>query len=105
MTLVEGGQPFGWSEQVQAAVRERTPDEFWESAAQHVMARADWIGISPLGDFVNILVAEVDPDGLLFPDDVRQRIEDDAFEAARETILDGINEHLRQLAGAIRDVR
>lgn len=87
------------AELVMIKVRERTPDEWWEHAAEVLVSSWPTTPMGPMGAGVSFYLDDEDGEGLLFPADVRQEIASDAFEAARETIMQGISTHLRHVAG------
>jgi hypothetical protein len=82
-------------------VRERTSDEWWRHASE--VALADDIQTpGPLGLGVDFFV---DTAGVAVPDDVRDAIQDEAYEAAREVIVTRIEEHCRKMAVAAEALR
>lgn len=95
------GRGDWWSLNIErrvVAVRERTPDDWWRRAANIIEADTPWNTGGPLGEGVDFLCDDYDS---LLPADVRQAIQHDAYEAAREAILDGARDHVRKLGSAI----
>lgn len=89
----------GWGVgRVIGTVRERTPVDWWRRAAEIVDAGIVDGADSPLGPGVDFFCYDLD---LAAPDDVREAIAEDAYEAAREVIVGGLHEHERRMALAL----
>lgn len=80
------------------AVRERTSPEWWRIAAVIQEASEAYGTGGPLGLGVDFFAGD---GGDAIPDDVRWEIQQDAYEAAREVIVQGIEDHLRRMAPAV----
>lgn len=88
-------RPYGFSvDWIVQQVRDRTPDEWWFHAADVLDAMDGPTTGGPLGLGVDFFSWEHDE---LVPQDVRNAIQDEAYEAAREVIVEGIDAHLRQM--------
>lgn len=95
-------RPYSYTDElIVARVRERTSDEWWLHAAEVLDAMDGPTTAGPLGLGVDFFAWEHDE---LVPQDVRDAIESDAYEAAREVIVEGIEAHLRQMIPAVRAV-
>lgn len=94
--VADGPLPYGPRRRVEA-VRERTSDDWWRMAAAIVEADEPDNTGGPLGLGVDFFAYE---HGAAIPPDVRQAIQEDAYEAAREVIVRGIEEHLARVAPA-----
>lgn len=79
------------------AVRERTSDDWWRRAADLLDADSPYATGGPVGPGVDFFAWEGHD---AIPPDVRQAIQEDAYEAAREVILAGISDHLRRMTPA-----
>lgn len=97
-TLVVAECPwYGATYGLMVSVRERTPREWWRRAAEIIEAEA-LSTEGPLGAGVDFFVDEMHT---AVPEDVREALQHEAYEAARDEITEGLIRHQQRMARTV----
>lgn len=90
--------PWGISERrLLEQTRERTPDDWWRRAKEIMDAEVPGQTAGPLGLGVDFFADDM---WVAVPDDVRDELQEDAYEAARQVIVTGLERHCERMAKA-----